>query len=155
MWTYYCKLKSTEFYALFLVISHFALKGEKGHIFLKIVFTANFYFYFLFFKVYFTDYAITVVPVFLPLYSPPPAFPHPISSCPWVVHISSLASPLPILFLTSPCLFCTYHSCFLFPVPLPLYHPHRLPADNPPCDLHFSDSVPVLVVCLVCYCFCF
>ena len=30
-----------------------------------------------------------------------------LSSCPWVVHISSLASTFPILFLTSPCLFCT------------------------------------------------
>ena len=29
--------------------------------------------------------------------------------------------------------------------------PHPLPTDNPPCDLHFSGSVPVLVVCLVCF----
>ena len=28
-----------------------------------------------------------------------------------------------------------------------------LPTDNPPCDLHFCDSVPVLVVCLVYFCF--
>ena len=35
----------------------------------------------------------------------------PLSSCPWVMHISSLASPFPILFLTSPCLFCTYQLC--------------------------------------------
>ena len=47
---------------------------------------------------------------------PPPSFPQ-ISSCPWVIHIGSLASPFPILFLTSPCLFCTYCLCFLFPVP--------------------------------------
>ena len=26
-----------------------------------------------------------------------------------------------------------------------------LPADNPPCDLYFSDSVPVIVICLVCF----
>ena len=43
--------------------------------------------------------------------------PPPLSSCPWVVHISSLASPFPTLFLTSSCLFCFYHLCFLFPVP--------------------------------------
>ena len=43
-----------------------------------------------------------------------------LSSCPWVIHISSLASPFPILFLTSPCLLCTYQLCFLFPVPFPL-----------------------------------
>ena len=55
-----------------------------------------------FFKIYFIDYAITVVPFFPPLYSPlpctsPPSFPH-LTSCPWVIHISSLASPFPILF---------------------------------------------------------
>ena len=51
-------------------------------------------------------------------------FPH--SSCPWVIHISSLASPFPLLFLTSPCLFCAYQLCFLFPVPFlhsPLFSP--------------------------------
>ena len=55
-------------------------------------------------------------PLYFPLpYTPlPPSFPH-LSSCPWVIHISSLASLFPILFLTSPCLFCTYHLCFLFP----------------------------------------
>ena len=37
--------------------------------------------------------------------------------------------------------------CTFFPItPLPF------PADNPPCDLHFCDYVPVLVVCLVCFC---
>ena len=70
---------------------------------------------FIFLKMYFTDYAITIVPFFLPfipLHPAPPlpsAFPIPLSSCPWVIHISSLASPFPILFLTSSCLFCTYH----------------------------------------------
>ena len=47
----------------------------------------------------------------------PPAFPS-LSSCSWVVHIRSLASPFPILILTSPCLFSAYHLCFLFPVPI-------------------------------------
>ena len=103
------------------------------------------------FEVHFIDYAITVVPFFLPLYPPPPCIPH-LSSCPWVVHIRSLASPFPILFLTSP---CTYQLCFLFPVPFLPFSPLLLPADNPPCDLHFCNSVPVLVVCLVCFCFCF
>ena len=41
----------------------------------------------------------------------PPAF----SSCPWVMHTSSLASPFPILFLTSPCLFWTYQFVLLNP----------------------------------------
>ena len=67
------------------------------------------------FKIYFIHHVITVVP-FLP---PPsllcPVLHHPSHhSCPWVIHISSLASMFPILFLTSPWLFCTYHLCFFF-----------------------------------------
>ena len=91
--------------------------------------------------------------LFCPAHPLPPAFPH-LCSCPWVVHISSLASPLSILFLTSPCLFSPYHlafySLYLFP-----HSPFPFTADNPPCDLHFCGSVPVLVVCLVHFCFCF
>ena len=57
---------------------------------------------FFIFKVYCIDYAITVVPVFFSPLSPsslhcPLTFQHsppPHSSCPWVVHISSLASRL-------------------------------------------------------------
>ena len=77
----------------------------------------------LFKKIYLIDYAITVVP-FYPLHSPlpctplPPTF-SPFSSCPWVIHISSLACPFPILFLLSSCLFSTYHLCYLFSVPFP------------------------------------
>ena len=52
----------------------------------------------------------------------PPAFPH-LSSCPWVAHISSLASTFPILFLPSPCLFSTYYLCYLFSVPFPPFLP--------------------------------
>ena len=79
----------------------------------------------------------------------PPASP-PLSSCPWVVHISSLASPFPILFLAPcPCLFSTYHLCYLFSVPFPPLSPSHSPIENPSCDLHFCGSVPVLVVCLV------
>ena len=69
-------------------------------------------------------------PIF-PHYSPPPFPPHPpafphLSSCPWVVHISSLASTFPILFLTAPCYFLptnyVSYSLYLFPHP-----PPRLP----------------------------
>ena len=68
----------------------------------------------------FIDYAITVVPFFLPfipVHPAPPShrhFPH-LSSCPWIVHTRSLDSLFPMLLLTSPCLFCAYHLCFLFP----------------------------------------
>ena len=92
---------------------------------------------------------------FPPLYSPLPYIPPPptiiphLSSCLCVIHISSLASLFLILFLTSPCLLCTYNLCFLFPVPFPPFSLLHLPADNPPCDLHFCESVPVLVVGLV------
>ena len=59
-------------------------------------------------------------PPFIPLCPAlplPPAFPH-LGSGPWVIEISSLASTFPILFLTSPCIFYTYHFCILFPLPL-------------------------------------
>ena len=115
--------------------------------------------FFLFKKIYFIVYAITVVPFppFTPLHPAhplPPTFPR-CSSCPWVIHISSLASTFPILFLPSPSLFSTYHLCYLFSVPFPPFSPSHSPIDNPPCDLHFCGPVPVLVVCLVCFCFCF
>ena len=83
----------------------------------------------------------------------PPAFSVPLSSCPWAIHVSSLASPFPILFLTSSYLFCTYHLCYLFPVPFPSILPLPFPAENPQCDLHFRDSVPVLVICIICFFF--
>ena len=73
----------------------------------------------------------------------------PLSLCPWVICISSLASPFSVLFLTSPCLFCTYHLCFLFLVPFPSVSLLPLPPGNRPCDLLFCDSVPVLVVWLI------
>ena len=53
-----------------------------------------------------------------PAHPLPPTFP-PYSSCPWVILISSLASTFPTLFLPSPCLFSTYHLCYLFSVPFP------------------------------------
>ena len=62
-----------------------------------------------------------------PLYSPllctlpPTSTPlHTLSSCPWVVHIRSLAFPFPILLLTSPVYFVptTYASYSLYLLPL-------------------------------------
>ena len=87
------------------------------------------------------------------LHTPLPLTIPPFSSCPWVIHTGSLASTFPILFLPSACLFSTYHLCYLFSVPFPLLSPSYSPVDNPPCELHFCGSVPVLVVCLVCFCF--
>ena len=72
-------------------------------------------------------YAITVVPLPLPLiplcsaHLLPPTFP-PFSSCPWVMYISSLVSTFPILFLTSPyflpTIYATY-SLYIFPLSPP------------------------------------
>ena len=116
--------------------------------------------YFSFFFNFLLLFNYSCVP-FLPIPPPhpsqtplPPTFP-PYSSCPWVIHITSLASTFPILFLPSPCLSSTCHLCYLFSVPFPPVSPSHSPVDKPPCDLHFCGSVPVLVVCLVCFCFCF
>ena len=61
-------------------------------------------------------------PPFIPLHPAYPLTPtfHLFCSCPWVILISSLATTFPILFLPSPCLFSTYHLCYLFSVPFPL-----------------------------------
>ena len=83
-------------------------------------------------KIYFIDYANTVVPIF-PLYllhavpQFPPALPL-LSSRPWVTHVTSLATPLPTLSLTSSCLFCTYQFVLLNPCTYPLLFP--LPPPN-------------------------
>ena len=78
-----------------------------------------------------------------------------LSSCPCVMHvIFFFAYPLSILFLTSPCLFCSYPTMLLNPCTFSLLSPFPLPADNPPNDLHVYDSLPVVVVCLVSFCFC-
>ena len=112
-----------------------------------------FYIYFIYFLNIFNWLCYYSCPIFTPLYSSlpytplPPSFPH-LSSCPWVIYISSLASPFLVLFLTSPCIFCTYQLCFLFLVPFPQFSSFTLLTDNPPHDLHFCDSVPVLVVCV-------
>ena len=87
-----------------------------------------------------------------PAHPLPLTFP-PYSSSPWVILISSLASTFPTLFLPSPCLFYTYHLCYLFSVPFPPLSPSQSPIDNLPCDLHLYGSVSVLVVCLVFFCF--
>ena len=57
-----------------------------------------------------------------------------VSSCLRVIHISSLASTFPILFLTSPCLFSTYHLCYLFPVPF-------FPLSTSPSLPHWQRSI--------------
>ena len=118
--------------------------------------------YFLIF-LYFIDYAITVV-LILPLGPPPPSIPLSLRqlphycTCPWVMCISSLATPFPILYFTSTWLFCHY-LCILLntltssPIPSPLHpFPHTsLSSGNCQNTLCIHDSVSVLLVCLVCF----
>ena len=104
------------------------------------------------FKIYFIDYAMTVVPCylhFIPLH--PVLFPSTIIPSPQFMSMGHtckfIGFSFPILFLISPCLFCIYHLCFLLPVPFPPFSPLPFPTDNLPCDLYFCESVPVVVVC--------
>ena len=62
----------------------------------------------------------------------------------WLLHFLYYSYPPPIYFVHS-----NYASYSLY-----LFSYSSLPTDNPPCNLHFCDSVSVLVVCLVCFCFC-
>ena len=113
----------------------------------------NLFIYLLYLFLKSIDYALRFSQ-FSPLYPPlsphplPSGIPPPLSSCPCLVHRSSLRSVsytisvpptlvMPNFILLLPCTFAP-------PIP-----PFPLPAEIPPCDVHFSDSVPVLVVCLV------
>ena len=85
----------------------------------------------LFKKWYFIDYAITGVLIF-PSLPPSGQYPPPNSnhcSCPWVTHISSLATPFPLLYFTSLGLFCNYLFVLLNPL---TFHPY------PQCPSHLA-----------------
>ena len=84
---------------------------------------------------------------FLPLYSPPPctppptSIPFPLSSCPWVVHISSLASPFPILFLTSRVYFVpTNYASYSMYLSLPFF-----PSSSPLITCHVISIFVILL----------
>ena len=106
------------------------------------------------FKLYFTDYAITVflIALFAPL---PTDTPHSLRQSPIIVPVHqscvhTLASPFPMLYFTSPWLFCNYLFVLLNPLtssPIPSY---PLPLGNHENTLCIHDSVSVLLVCLVC-----
>ena len=70
-------------------------------------------------------------------------------SCLWVMRISSLATPFPILYFTSLWLFCNYLFALLNPLTsLPsLPHPHLIWQPSKGC-IHNSISV---LVCLTCF----
>ena len=90
-------------------------------------------------------------PFALLLLLPLPSSIPPLVSCPWVMH-GFLGFSISYTILNLPL------SIFCLPFMLPIlctFSPSLpIPADNPPCDLHFCDSsVPVLVFCLVRFCF--
>ena len=97
----------------------------------------------LLFFVHFLNYILLIMLLQLPWFSPlgPPPLstsqsvrqsPHH-CSCPWVMCIGSLATPFPVLYFTSPWLFCNYlfvllnpiTSSFILPKPPPIWQPSK------------------------------
>ena len=109
--------------------------------------------------IYFLNVSYSLCYYSCPIYSSPPCTPlppalPPLSSRPWVVHINPLASPFPILFLTSPYLLCMLPFMLLIPCTFFPHSPHSLS------PLVTSMWSPFLWFCscshcLVCICFCF
>ena len=94
--------------------------------------------------------------IFLPLFAPSTQQPHSLRqspndcSCPWVIHISSLATLFPILQFISPWLFCNY----LFLLLKPLTSSPNVP--NPPPIYISTIKLPsVSMICLSSFCLSF
>ena len=110
----------TNYASSFLYIFPPNLGGKGRCVFLKI--------YLLIMLLQLSHFPPTFTPLH-PAHPLPPTF-LPYSSCPWVILISSLASTFPTLFLRSPCLFSTYHLCYLFSVPFAPLSPSHSPVDT-------------------------
>ena len=115
--------------------------------------------YIYFFLNIFCYYAITVVP-FPPLHSPLPCTPPPAHIPP--LQFMSMGFTFEFFgFYISYTILTLSLSIFYLPFMLlilctfPPLSPFHCPVPNPACDLHFCVSVPVLVVGLICFCFCF
>ena len=94
---------------------------------------------------------------FFSLCPPPPSTPQSLRQSPhhgpclWVMCISSLATPFPILYFTFPWLFCNYLFVLLNSL-ISSSIPHTpLPSGNHQNALCIHDSVSVLLICLVCF----
>ena len=83
-------------------------------------------------KLYFIDHAVIVVLIFphpVPPYSLRQSPQH--CSCPWIMYVSSLATPFPLFYFISPWLFCNYlfvllnllTSSPILPLPPPIWQP--------------------------------
>ena len=105
-----------------------------------------------FLKLYFIAYAITVVLIF-PLCPHPCSIYHSLRQClhhcsrSWVMCISSLAAPFPILYFTSTWLFCNYLFVLnrLTSAPIPPYPPPTWQPSK--CSLSMIVFVLVFLVC--------
>ena len=91
---------------------------------------------------------------FFPLCPSPPSIPHSLRqsphlcSCPWIMHISSLATLFLILYFTSPWLFCNYLFVLLNPLTSSPIPTQSLPSGNLQNALCNHNSV---LFCLVCF----
>ena len=111
-----------------------------------------FFFYFSFLKIYILLIMLLQLSHFLNLYSPPPGIPPPIIiPSPYFMsmghtykffgfYISHTILNLPLSIFYLP--FMILIPCTFSPILSP-------PTDNPPQNLYFCESVPVLVVCSV------
>ena len=73
-------------------------------------------------------------------------------SGPWVMYVSFLTFPFPILYFTPPWLFCNYLFALLNPLTSSSIPLHPIPSDKHQNILNIHDSVSVLLVCLVWFC---
>ena len=143
-------VKGSLLFAICLKVQHCCetrnIRGTLLHL--------TFFFFIIYLKLYFIGYAVTVV-LIVPLCHPPQSTPHSLRksprrcSCPWVMRISSLVAPFPVLYFTSPRLFYNYLFVLLNPLTTSTIPPHPLPSDNHQNILHIHDVVSGLLVCLV------
>ena len=121
-------IKKSHFKIKYFHFLKFILIVYRGHHFSPLS-PISHHLYYLF-KYIFYWLCYYTCPNFTPCPPPPgtlisPSNP-PLSSCPWVIHINSLATPFPIWFLPSPCLFCTYKFILLSPWIFPPISPSLL-----------------------------
>ena len=92
---------------------------------------------------------------YFPLFFPPPSTPTSFRQsshhclCQWVMCVSPLATPFPILYFTYPWLLCNYQFVLLNPLTSSPIPPQPLPSGNHQNALCIHDSVSVLLS-LVC-----
>ena len=117
--------------------------------------------FFWLFLFYFLNYILLIMVLqlsqFFPLWSPSPSTPHSLRqaphhcSCPRAIRISSLATPFPTLYFTSPWLFCNYLFVLLNTLTSSSfsYTPSYLATIKMLSHVH--DSVSVLLDSLACF----